>query len=135
MNKGNVSELLSIIASLVSIDNQFDKIVITREVEIKGAVRLELYRGKGKKSLRKTFIVNLVRNARMALIGAKSRVPRIEGKGIANWTGQLTTQPKHVVEAADMNIVLVGLGITEIRVIPYNGKFVVGKVVRPKRKK
>lgn len=135
MNKSNASELISAIASLVSADNQFDKIVLTSENKKKGQIMMKLYRGKGKKALRKTYIINLVTNAKMALVGVKSRVPRIKGKAIPNWVGQLSRQPQHVIEAADMNIMLASLGILEVRVLPHNGSTVVGKVVKPKDKK
>lgn len=133
MDKYNALELISAIASLVSEDNQFDKIVLTVEDKSKGQVKMRLYRGKGKKALRKTYIVDLVTNAKMALIGVKSRMPRIKGKGIPSWAGQKARQPSNVVEAADMNILLAGLGISDVRVIPSNDTIIVGTVIRPKK--
>ena len=133
MAKNTATTLVSLVSELVG-NNHFDKIVITNENKSKGDIRVELYRGNGKKALRKTVIVNLITNAAHVLLGYRSRVPLISGRGIPTWSGHKKTQPKNVVEAAAMNSLLEQLGITDVRVIPHEGTTTLGEVVRPKEK-
>ena len=133
MNKNNI-ELFKLVSDLTDLHSKFDKITITSENKKEGKVRVLLTKAKGKKEVViREIILDFVTNASQEILGYRSRMPRVTGKGIPSWSGQLSKQPDIITNSAHANSLLAALGIKDVRVVPSNDGLKVAHVVPPEK--